>query len=484
MSDLVVFPNATAQATFGVFTVLGTIGGFAQIFAIWRRRHDPIIKNRGFASLMIIHLGCFLCFLSLGLGGSFNLPCFMYPLALALLMFMFLFTLERIVVIYLLYIVTLKTREYAKDNLGFDNLTLEDQGHLTKTGFEHRFQEWLFRNRTSINTTDFFCKLKVYEYMCGIFTGVAVFALFYLLNPSALNMPFLSDECISTGQQLWRWLMIMYLGILPLWMVLPVKLKQVKENYFALKEFTAFAKFAVVCVVSIPIHAFYPRGVAPPRTLYYLWVMSILQTAIFIFGGYVLILLRKAKYWEKSSRRMTNNNSSHASSGFSSANPNSPKERLVFFLTDIDGFRALEQFLCKEFSVENGYFFNSVEKYKRKCMEMKDSFNPRTEARKIFNEYCSENASLCINIASEVRRKITGVLNEEKNIDDATFIHETLKHFSDAQAEVFDLILRDSFRRFNKSQEYKDYQARFGPEEDEQPKTATEMRSTKSQESP
>ncbi|XP_023165627.2 regulator of G-protein signaling loco isoform X4 [Drosophila hydei] len=109
-------------------------------------------------------------------------------------------------------------------------------------------------------------------------------------------------------------------------------------------------------------------------------------------------------------------------------------------LQDAAGMQTFAEFLKKEFSAENIYFWTACERYR--CME---SESERVAlAREIFSKHLSNSSSDPVNVDSQARN-----LSEEKLTSGATDI------FAAAQKQIFNLMKFDSYQRFIRSDLYK-----------------------------
>lgn len=104
-------------------------------------------------------------------------------------------------------------------------------------------------------------------------------------------------------------------------------------------------------------------------------------------------------------------------------------------------FFFAQEFLKKEFSHENIYFWVACEKYRR----LKDQSARKPLARTIFQKHLGMGAPEPVNVDSQARQAAKDGLEEAK---------ETL--FVAAQKQIFNLMKFDSYPRFLKCESYKD----------------------------
>ncbi|XP_017859764.1 PREDICTED: regulator of G-protein signaling loco isoform X3 [Drosophila arizonae] len=109
-------------------------------------------------------------------------------------------------------------------------------------------------------------------------------------------------------------------------------------------------------------------------------------------------------------------------------------------LQDAAGMQTFAEFLKKEFSAENIYFWTACERYR--CTESESE--RVTMAREIFNKHLSNNSSDPVNVDSQARN-----LSDEKLASGDTDI------FAASQKQIFNLMKFDSYQRFIRSDLYK-----------------------------
>ncbi|XP_046658243.1 regulator of G-protein signaling loco isoform X2 [Homalodisca vitripennis] len=110
-------------------------------------------------------------------------------------------------------------------------------------------------------------------------------------------------------------------------------------------------------------------------------------------------------------------------------------------LEDPDGLQTFAEFLKKEFSHENIYFWVACERYR--WLEGEDA--RREAAHQIFEKHLAVGASEPVNVDSQARQVSADELNQAQ---------PTL--FLQAQKQIFNLMKFDSYPRFIKSELYKE----------------------------
>ncbi|KAH1006416.1 hypothetical protein HUJ05_007152 [Dendroctonus ponderosae] len=109
-------------------------------------------------------------------------------------------------------------------------------------------------------------------------------------------------------------------------------------------------------------------------------------------------------------------------------------------LEDPVGLHAFAEFLKKEFSAENIYFWTACERYRRLTAQKERS----CEAQRIFKQHLENGAVEAVNVDAQ------GVQAAEQGLD-----NPGPDIFDTAQKQIFNLIKFDSYPRFLKSQLYK-----------------------------
>ncbi|XP_017007502.2 regulator of G-protein signaling loco isoform X3 [Drosophila takahashii] len=109
-------------------------------------------------------------------------------------------------------------------------------------------------------------------------------------------------------------------------------------------------------------------------------------------------------------------------------------------LQDAAGMQTFSEFLKKEFSAENIYFWTACERYRL----LESEADRVVQAREIFGKHLANSSSDPVNVDSQARS-----LTEEKLAGAAPDI------FAPAQKQIFNLMKFDSYQRFIRSDMYK-----------------------------
>jgi hypothetical protein len=108
-------------------------------------------------------------------------------------------------------------------------------------------------------------------------------------------------------------------------------------------------------------------------------------------------------------------------------------------LEDPQGSELFQKFLQREWSVENILFWKAAVDF-RSSFESRSPEERAISAAKIYAEYISENAPLCVNLPYEIRSEVTHKMNGGEST--------SADLFQKCESEIFLLMMKDSFRRF------------------------------------
>jgi len=182
---------------------------------------------------------------------------------------------------------------------------------------------------------------------------------------------------------------------------------------------------------------------------------------------------------------------------------NEMREEMFNMLFDEEGFRQFQQFLVKEFSVENILFWKEAKEFREfarrvETGELQPSENVSMDqlwakvdekGRNVYKSYCSDEAVLLINLPFAIQNKLKhifaagendgplkrgastrfrGQSASHKNVNApvvAQAVEMSVKPkrrihsdvFAEAMTEITNLMCSDSFRRFRMLDEYREY---------------------------
>jgi len=128
-------------------------------------------------------------------------------------------------------------------------------------------------------------------------------------------------------------------------------------------------------------------------------------------------------------------------------------EELKSILHDTDGPQGFFQYLQLEFSSENLMFYYSVERFKQLNLNMNIT-DLRHEAEEIFNKYIRQGACFQVNMSHPISKEIEIAVNKLASIGIENIAPQTLEIFDRGQEEILQLMASDSFKRFQRTEEY------------------------------
>jgi len=107
------------------------------------------------------------------------------------------------------------------------------------------------------------------------------------------------------------------------------------------------------------------------------------------------------------------------------------------------------RYLQLEFSAENLMFYLDVERHK--ALPFSNIIEIRNEAEEIWNKYIKNEASFQVNLSGPVVKEIQLSIEQLSNDSDLV---KSLQLFNSAQDEILQLMASDSFKRFQRREEY------------------------------
>lgn len=120
--------------------------------------------------------------------------------------------------------------------------------------------------------------------------------------------------------------------------------------------------------------------------------------------------------------------------------PSAWGQSFELLLNDPAGLNSFAEFLKKEFSAENIYFWTACERYR----QINDLAERKREAQVIFEKHLANGSHEPVNVDSHARNTAQGeLLRAEKDL----FVH--------CQKQIFNLMKFDSYQRFIRSDLYK-----------------------------
>jgi hypothetical protein len=460
-----------------VLTIVGVLINFYLFQFTIRHKNNAAIKNRSFASLMISHFSfataiLAMCIVSLGnfSCGSYMVPVFFGLFTYGMLVF------ERLFLAYAFFVITTMVKANHRESVNFEANSpptpsfsevpdsFAGQAKQSRSGM---IKKAIFENRHLI-TESFFSRSKLVCYAGSLFGTIAVIllTLFYRENESIMdattifNSPFYSSTC---QLQIFYWWTRFFWPVVLLGMIFMFwvsgAIKSVQENFGIIREFRNMALTATPCLVlAILWLAVSPVGEEGGFVGFH----------IFFFMSYSLLALGSIYVYRISvlfNNKTTHSRASRQSFGQHELRQLEGREFLLKFLEQDELFQQFEKFLCLEFSVENAYFYRAVQAMESLCATnsyREDRKLQKRAALRLYARYCSKQSKFQINISSERKIKIDQLYSKLQNkVEDAhvegELIDSMLTELKEAKAEVFELMLQDSFIRFKHSKEYRDW---------------------------
>jgi len=134
------------------------------------------------------------------------------------------------------------------------------------------------------------------------------------------------------------------------------------------------------------------------------------------------------------------------------------EERFLRFLSVPEFYLGFESFLKAEFSTENLYFVVAIESFKKLIIESSGSPDKIVAAGQvIYKDYCKDDSMLSVNISGHRRSQLKTFFDRKQWEDDQNGIDIMLELLEEAQEEICNLMMRDTFVRFKKTEQFKTF---------------------------
>jgi hypothetical protein len=417
------------ELTFNVLTMLH----------FWTHRKAPIVANRGLWSCLLFAAGITIASLCESGSLAFDLPCWISPLVnFVSQTFAIVFIVERYVLVYVSFAVTQEVKSFV--GMRFKNGGTEITG--VTSNHSKGLRKWMYDHRKYFRHG-----LLTPSKLAGLVAAVLASPIFIVIGflgyPDAMYKPTSSKECFEATYYQWL-IQVLGMGVPGVATIFYAwkELRKVEENFMIIRDLKLMAVLGgmmlatFVCNLLPPVYAF---GIAP-LTLPF----SILASA----SVWVIC----ASFWfhnpflGKHSDQSINTSSAMVSS--SNDLTLKPIEQLKKILLDNgEEFAHFESFLCREFSVENAYFWKTVEHLKR----VNDLGKFKTEAEKLYKHFICNDGEFSLNLSDENQSKAVRFFEDHKDaLADDEYKEQCLSALSHAEEEIFELMLTDSFRRFKR----------------------------------
>jgi regulator of G-protein signaling len=453
------------QAAFTGCFVVALVLVLVQTYWFWNKRANVIIRVRGFWSVLMMVLGLVLTIVGSGLGGGFDLQCiipasFVY-LGVAISA---IFLLERSVYLYVSYCIASQAKVFASSEVGVaaaqspDVLAaqLDDLKSEVKSSFERGVVVYFMKHRKDF---EYFSWHKIVSLFLSFGFAGGALALMILYSMDSVGVSFYDPLCQESFSHGFQVILGCLFPAAILRTILHVRLFKVPENYFIKQELdrTAFFHFCILgwTTVASLIYPMLQEGIGMQA---YIGITFLLCGVVFpaVLATFSVGLVVIRIY----ARRL-----GIASGG--GVNPMDARQSieatptvltLDVLLNDAEMCHVFQQFLTKEFSVENLLLWKAIEvfRWKYQSIANQDLSMARATAMKMYKAFCAENARLQVNISAERQRAVEEFFNSDRmlNADDVEFVRECVTMYTELQKDIFDLMKEDSFKRFLKSDEF------------------------------
>eukprot|EP00475_Leptophrys_vorax_P004579 TRINITY_DN12735_c0_g2_i1.p1 TRINITY_DN12735_c0_g2~~TRINITY_DN12735_c0_g2_i1.p1 ORF type:complete len:480 (+),score=108.20 TRINITY_DN12735_c0_g2_i1:52-1491(+) len=436
-----------------------------QIIWFWRRRANLIIRARGAWSVFMTALGLMLVVLASGvLGGGLNLQCIIPASVLYLgVAIASVFLLERYVYLYICYAVlashgkVLASAEIVSDNnnphvLEAQIHELQDEIH---SGFERKLAIYFLKHRLTFEQFRW-PKILALAIALGFTAGAIV--LFVSITPDSSNFyDALCQESISKA-------FVVLLGCLYpsaiFRIFLHFKFRRVRESYFIKQELNSTACFLLWLLAYSTVASLAFSSLNDSFTGSYIGITYLIHGITLPFAlvicsvGVVLVRI----YARRLGLKNAYGNGQIALESNVQIEATPAVLTLNVLLSDAEMCQVYQQFLTKEFSVENLLLWKAIEvfRWKYQTIDHQDLSMARATALKMYRAFCSPNARLQVNISAERQRAVEEFFNSEQiqSAEDEEFVRECVRMYTELQQDIYDLMKEDSFKRFLKSEEF------------------------------
>jgi hypothetical protein len=441
-----------------------------QIFMFWKYRESPWIKHRGYGSVMWYCISWLTLSLITTLGMTFrNFPC------LPSVTWVFIsatgcsfFFAERCLLLYVNYIITAEVKHVGETR--FLELRLSNS---TSSPSSQRswLNQWLLKNKKHFSLHNgMFTRTKMIALFGSISTGILAVVKFIVLYPENMNMPSAEPECYHPGLDATQSLIFIILiaSMLRIW--ISILLKPVQDNFEIKIEMKKLAFLSLYHSLFYAIIAFGNQVILTSQPWLFTYTMIVHQCVLFPLlnvyvtaGQMIQRTLRMTKKHSNKSLASTGRPSTLSISTMASTSTGIDM-RLEIFLKNDEFLQIFQTFLENEFSVENLLTLRAIDKvFSENVINESSTDDQKSQfvdaSVEIMQEFCTDGALLQVNVSTYtnamVRKTRAEISDAEQGVDskisDCT---ETLKKI---RAELFNLMLRDSFVRFKFTSEAKQY---------------------------
>lgn len=480
------------QQLFLIGLVVGSISKSIQLLYLWRFRESPYIRRRVPISLYWLNVCLLIVFLGACISGAFDLDCIVpATMIFPAYTFSILCVLERLIAIYAAFAANHEARSHVQRHFKIHNngISFRASSHrdsiqnigsnsspssprprkeskALEGDLEKQTRKLFFHNRQLCHDGRFSAS-KVIAVLFASIIAASFVGFFATRHRSVLHMSFSTNECQVALRDLWRFVMILSFCSAVFIVVIAVKMRKIKENFFILHELRNMSVLAITLLSTLL--TWYLIGPTSSNLLqgwYLFFGFGIIEFAFWISNGDII---RNAILEER--RAVV----THATSGTSLAALQPPRQsvnsvrgntggpdsevpvhlRLQGILRDPSNYAVFESFLIKDFSVENAHFWKAVESYKNHVHQGMPLDQMKSIGKMLYQEFISPSGKLCINVSFGTRTQLTNLFEKHDEMDDSfEYKAISLDLLERAQKEVFTLMLKDSFPRYLRSEDY------------------------------
>jgi hypothetical protein len=426
------------------------------------------IECRGFWSLVIWNIGVMSAWTSSQWTIMFNAPCFV-PFFLAVFgNFLAVSSfLERTIRLYFQFNICQQACQFAEEQFGL----LEKESPKSS---DSKFFRWLLRNRAGILKDSPFAipKLIVFAYSF-IATGAIMAAYFSRLQENKA-VPMSNLNCQSASAEVYRVVIAMVL-INSFFRLFLVRMMKFMEDSLGIKrELRMLGLNGLVGGLFASVFVFWPNTAESVRFSSFWYLMYFVSNAMGMGVAHFICIFNLFSSTRSFNKRFLSLKSSFSTDVTTSAHsqiqedgPTATEENInvrstigiEIVLENPEASKMFEEFLRKEFSVENLLCYRAVQTLDSGLNQNRISQEEaRKICKKIIQEFSGSNCRLPVNISSDTSDLLWTISNQEEA---SMPLEETLKALHRMQKEVLELMIHDSFRRFKTEEGFKSIQKKL-----------------------
>eukprot|EP00475_Leptophrys_vorax_P005113 TRINITY_DN13075_c0_g1_i1.p1 TRINITY_DN13075_c0_g1~~TRINITY_DN13075_c0_g1_i1.p1 ORF type:complete len:443 (-),score=87.00 TRINITY_DN13075_c0_g1_i1:121-1449(-) len=402
------------------------------LFWFCKLRHHILIHNRGFYSscictISVVLFGIFGC-AQLTFGPDASCASTTIPREITALIYL-LFLLERCFVVVVWFQITVQSKNYG-------DAKLSDHDAVVQVS-------WLLRNRRYFHNGGL-APTKIFTAMVAFVLIIAHIA-FVIVNADGAAAPDGSQACAQFATNSGLITAVIAFLILPLILESIRRLRKVQENFHIRTELRNCGLMILFAVFWVCLAL---AGSDLLKWLMFgLYVMLPMGHIYFSFIDVcmkVLKLKKTGNSFEKGLRSGSPSVTTRTRSRTPSGVGTRRTQEVEFILQDPVLFPLFEEFMLREFAIENVLFLKAMEQLHQEMdnrTKSKEHLFPL--ARSISQRFCQDESRLAVNISSQCRVQIEQA---------GEVLMDLSKALMDAEKEI--KMLQDSLRRFFLSPKY------------------------------